>query len=508
MPAKKTAVIIGAGAGGLALANILARAGLSVHVYEKNGTPGGRMDILKAKGFTFDTGPSWYLMKDVFEQYFGLFNKKTSDYYELARLDPGYKVFYEDSQPICVGGDLGQTMQSFEQLEKGSSIKLQKYLDKGEANYRAALLYFLYNPFKQVSNLANKEIARALPSFAGIFTRSLHGYVSKHFARLELQQILEYPSVFLGASPFNTPALYQLMSYLDFKEGVFYPKTKGMYAITESLCQLGKDLDVNYHYDADVSKILVNNGAAYGVVANGKTVAADLVISNADLHFTETKLLEQQHQSYSKRYWSKRKAGPSALLLYLGIKGSLPELEHHNLFFVKNWRANFDKIYKEKVWPKQASIYVSRTTATDPSTAPKGHENLFVLVPLPPGTTEADYNVDEYVDAYLAQLEEMSGIADLRQRIVFKEIRTPDHFGLEFNAWQNTALGMSHTLRQTAFLRPSVKSKKVANLYYVGAGAQPGIGVPLCLISAQLVYKHLVKDWSAGAVKSVNKVSL
>jgi len=506
MSAKKTAVIIGAGVGGLALANILAKAGYAVTVYEKNATPGGRMGVLKQKGFTFDTGPSWYLMKDVFEQYFGLFDKKPSDYYQLTRLDPGYKVFFEETNPITVGGDLTQSLAAFENFEQGAADKLQRYLNRGENNYHAAMKYILFNPFKRISNLVTSEFLKALPSFAGIFTKSLHAYVSKQFKRVELQQILEYPSVFLGASPFNTPALYQLMSYLDFKEGVFYPKKQGMYAITEALCALGKELGVSYVYNAEVNKILIADGRARGVIVNGKTIDADLVISNADLHFTETSLVEPAYRTYPQSYWDKRTAGPSGLVMYLGVEGSLPELEHHNLFFIKDWRGNFDKIYREKVWPKQASMYVSRTTATDPSTAPKGHENIFVLVPLPPGTKDTNYDTDQYVDGYLAQLEKMSGIADLRTRIVFKEVRTPEYYGTTFHAWQNTALGMSHTLRQTAFLRPSVKSKKVENLYYVGAGTQPGIGLPMCLISAQLVYKHLVNDWSPSAIAAIKQV--
>lgn len=505
MPKPKTAVVIGAGVGGLAAANLLAKAGLEVTVYEKNSIPGGRMGQLKKHGFTFDTGPSWYLMKDVFEQYFSLFGKRPSDYYDLVRLDPGYKVFFEASQPITITTNFQQNLRTFEKRQKGAAQTLQAYVKQGQQNYQAALKYFLYNPFRRFSNLARTDVLRQMPSFASLFGQSLHSFVSKRFKQLELQQILEYPSVFLGASPFNTPALYQLMSYLDFKEGVFYPK-QGMYSLTEALSALGQELGVKYLYNSPAQKIISHGGQAIGVKVGEKEVKADIVISNADLHFTETQLLDPAAQSYSAGYWQKRTAGPSALLLYLGVKGSLPELEHHNLFFVKHWQKNFDQIYKDKTWPDQASMYVSKTTATDPSTAPKGHENLFVLVPLPPGVTATDTDVNHYVDHYLGQLETMSGISDLRTRVVYKEVRQPEYFGEAFNSWQNSALGMSHTLRQTAFLRPSVKSKKLRNLYYVGAGSQPGIGVPMCLISAQLVYKHLAQDWSAGPVSIIKRL--
>lgn len=506
MADNKTAVIIGAGVGGLALANILAKAGYNVTIYEKNSMAGGRMGVLKKDGFTFDTGPSWYLMKDVFSDYFALFGKKTSDYYELTKLEPAYKVFFETRDPVVITGNLQSNLKVFESIEEGAARKLGEYISRGEKNYYTALRYFLYNPFKRFSNLLKSDILSALPGFAGVFTRSLHGHVSSSFKKTELQQILEYPSVFLGASPFNTPALYQLMSYLDFKEGVFYPKKGGMYAVAEALCSLGEELGVRYKYNSSVSSIKVDNGIASGVIVDDKFVEADIVVSNADLHFTETKLLGSQYQTYPESYWLKRKAGPSALLLYLGVKGALPELEHHNLFFVKEWRRNFDQIYKDKSWPESASMYVSKTTASDKTSAPKGHENIFVLVPLPSGTLENAVLVDECVDGYLKQLEVLSGITDLRQRIVVKEVYTPEHFGEAFNSWENTALGMSHTLRQTAFLRPSVKSKKVKNLYYVGAGSQPGIGVPMCIISAQLVYKYLAEDWSPSAPTAIEKL--
>lgn len=506
--AAKKAIIIGAGVGGLALANILAKAGLQVTVYEKNAAPGGRMGQLKKQGFTFDTGPSWYLMKDVFSDYFGLFGKQPSDYYQLARLDPAYKVFFESVPPLTISSNFKQNLEAFKAIEPAADVHLQRYLAQGEKTYRLALKYFLYNPFRRFGSLLRPEILVNLPSFINLFGRKLHGYVKRHFKRLELQQVLEYPSVFLGASPFSTPALYQLMSYLDFKEGVFYPKQRGMHAVTESLVSLGQELGVTYHYGAVVDKIIVNNGVAGGVEINGKQHLADLVISNADLHFTETQLLEAPFRSYPKEYWNTRKAGPSALLLYLGINGELPELEHHNLFFVESWQDNFTDIYQRRRWPQKASMYVSKTTQTDPSTAPKGHQNLFVLVPLPAGSSKSSQEVDTYVSHYLNQLADMANISDLQSRIVVKEVRTPNYFGEAFNSWQNTALGLSHTLRQSAFLRPAVNSKRVKNLYYVGAGTQPGIGVPMCLISAQLVYKHLVNDWSAGAPTTIEEIKL
>ena len=489
----------------MATANILAKAGYAVTVYEKASAPGGRMGKLEIDGFTFDTGPSWYLMKEVFEQYFGLFGKRPEDYYSLKKLSPAYKVFYETRPPITITDFFEENSALFEAIEPGAGKRLGEYTANGERNYKSALTYFLYNTFTKPQTLLNREVIAALPAFLPVLGSSLHNYVARRFKTPELQQILEYPSVFLGASPFNTPALYQLMSYLDFKEGVFYPERRGMYAVTESLHQLGTELGVQYVFDSEVSHILTKDGRATGVQIGENEFSADIVISNSDLHHTETVLLEEKDRSYSESFWQKSEAGPSALLLYLGVKGELPELEHHNLFFVKDWQKNFTDIYEAKIWPEQASLYVSRTTATDPETAPAGHENIFVLVPLPPGVAPDQPTIDRFVERYLAEIEQLAGIPDLRARIVTKHIRTPDYFGEAFFAWQNTALGMSHTLRQSAFFRPSVKSKKVKNLYYVGGGVQPGIGVPMCIISAQLVYKHITGDGSPHALTDIRR---
>ena len=496
MSARQSAVIIGSGIGGLAVANILAKAGYQVTVYERAEMPGGRMGKLEVDGFTYDTGPSWYLMKEVFEQYFQLFDKTTSEYYELVRLSPAYKVFFETRGPITISGESEANFTQFEAIEPGAGAALRKYVADGEKNYKSAFDYFLYSTFTQPYRLLRWDVVKALPSLLPVILSSLHTYVARRFKTAELQQILEYPSVFLGASPFNTPALYQLMSYLDFKEGVFYPKEGGMYTIAESLYTLGKELGVTYVFSAEVEKIATNRGVVSGINVNGQKISADIVIANSDLHYTETQLLETTDQSYPESYWQKRQAGPSALLLYLGVEGPLPELEHHNLFFVRDWQKNFEDIYDNSIWPETASMYVSRTTATNPETAPEGYENLFVLVPLPPNVSQSGEVVDRFVEHYLEQLELLSGVPSLRSRISIKEIRTPDYFAEQFFAWQNTALGMSHTLTQSAFFRPSVKSKKVKNLYYVGGGTQPGIGVPMCIISAQLVYKHITNDGS------------
>jgi phytoene desaturase len=308
--------------------------------------------------------------------------------------------------------------------------------------------------------------------------------------------------VFLGTSPFEAPSLYRLMSYLDFEQGVFFPQG-GMHTVTEALVTLGTKLGVLYRPNTPVEGIEAKDGKAVGVRVNGAVIPADIVVSGADLAFTETQLLPRQYQTYPSSYWERKKAAPAALLLYLGVRGKLPELQHHNLFFVKDWQKNFGDIYTAKQWPQKASMYVSRTSASDTSVAPKGHENIFVLVPLPAGKELDAQTQQKLVDRYLAQLAQLSGIADLQDRIVSMKVRGPADFVNDFHAWQGSALGMSHTLRQSAFMRPNVKSKKVSNLYYVGGMTQPGIGVPMCLISAELVVKALTGDKSPGPIDTL-----
>lgn len=497
---KKHVVIIGGGIGGLATANILAKAGYSVSVYEKNSQLGGRAGLLKAKGFSFDTGPSWYLMPEAYAQYFSLFGYKTRDLLDLVRLDPAYKVYFgPDNKPEYVRSNVRSSRKLFGTLETDGDVIFDRYLSRSELAYNVSVAHFLYNPFTSIKTLVNRDVLRHIPSLVRLTSRSLHSYTKAYFKDLRAQQLLEYPAVFLGASPYMAPALFSLMSYLDCKQGVYYPMG-GMYTIVEALQRIGKELGVTYHTNTTVNQISIDNGITTGIKIGNEHVSADIVISNADLHHTETKLIEAKYQSYPQSYWDKAKAGPSAILIYLGVKGLLPQLEHHNLYFVKQWESNFKDTFEDKIWSKPASLYVCKPSATDPSVAPNNHDNVFLLVP-GPATELSATELKKLADYYIDQLAERIEQPDLRNRIVYQSQRGPNDFKEQYYAWQGTALGMAHTLRQSAFFRPSNKSKKVANLYYAGAGTQPGIGVPLCLMSAELVYKHIVGDHSSGPLK-------
>ncbi len=501
----KKVIIIGAGIGGLATANLLAKAGYEVSIYEKNQQPGGRAGILEIDGFRFDTGPSWYLMPDVFAHYFSLFNTSVDDELDLIRLSPAYKVFFENKPPLTITSDLEQDAHTFESVERGAGNKLKRYVAKSDEIYKLSLTHFLYTNFTSLSDFLKTAILRRGYTMTRLAFLSIDTYVSTFVKDLRLRQILEYPTVFLGSSPFTAPAIYSLMSALDFREGVFYPKG-GLYTIIERLVSIGNTLRVTYHYNTAVANIITKNGHAIGVtLATGERVMADIIISNADLHYTETHLLQSPaDRSYPNKYWNKREAGPSALLVYLGVKGTLPELQHHNLFFTDAWKENFQAIFEDKKLPQPASLYICKPSASDPTVAPAGFENVFVLVPLPAGLPLSDVDIIQAADDYLQLIEQQLNLPDFTKRISVKQIFGPNDFSEKFNAWQGTALGPSHILRQSAMFRTPNKSKKVKNLYYVGGATTPGIGLPMCLIGAELVYKRIIGEKRGGPIDGID----
>lgn len=503
---KKKVIIIGAGIGGMATANLLAKAGYEVHVYERQTGPGGRAGLLEEDGFRFDTGPSWYLMPEVFEHYFSLLGTTANDQLELVRLDPSYKVFFESADPITIRADIDDAAEKFDSIEPGAGASLRRYVAQAQYIYEMSLKHFLYTNVRSLRDLMKWEVLKNGPKFAFMALTSFDRHVSRYFKDARLKQILEYSMVFLGASPYKAPAIYSLMGALDFDSGVYYPKG-GIYALIEAMQRMSRTLGVTYYYGAEVCEILVKGGAARGVrLASGDTVDADIVISNADMYHTETKLLAPELRTYPESYWNKRTAGPSALLVYAGVKGELPEIEHHSLLFVDDWEGNFDAIYGRKRIPESASIYVSRASATDEKAAPKGHEALVLLVPLPAGVEVSRDECEALADKYIRQVGEMTGVTDLAERIVSRTVVGPGDFKERFYAWQNTALGPSHTLRQTAWFRMHNKSRKVDDLYYVGGSTIPGVGLPMCVIGAELIYKYLAGDVRGGRVEHIEGV--
>ena len=498
----KRAIVIGAGYGGMALANLLGKSGYKVEVYEKNQHLGGRIAAVKRDGFLFDLGPSWYLMPEIFEQYYGLFDASATKRLDLVRFSPGYRVFFEGKPSVDVMGDVSQDREFFESIEEGAGKKLEKYVRRSTLTYSLAVQYFLYNNFERLRDVVRWPVMKYAWRMLPLALQSLDRHISRIFHDIRLKQLLQYHMVFLGSSPFEAPAIYSLMTHLDFSSGVFYPR-KGMLSLVNDMQELGEVYDITYHTNSEVEQIIVVGGQAVGVrLSDGEEVQADIVVSNADTSFTETQLLEPEHQTYPSKYWQKRQPGPGALLVSLGVRGSLEGLLHHNLYFVEKWQDNFDDIYKNAKVPEHASIYVCNPTKTDPSLAPDGHDNIFVLMPIPAGVSLSCEQERELSRRVVQTMAEQMNVPDLAERIISKHIFGPQSFESQFYAWQYNAFGgESHKLLQSVVFRTNNQSKKVKNLYYVGAGTLPGIGLPMCLISAQLTYKKIIGDRRAGPLE-------
>lgn len=505
MESRKKAVVIGGGIGGLGLAALLGKAGYEVTVLEKNTQLGGRMRVYEEGGFRFDMGPSWYLMPDIFEQYFSLLDEKVTDHLELKRLSPSYRIIFKDSPTglVDIYSDLDKDAATFERLEPGSSKRMDEYLARAKRNYDISKAHFIYKNYNSIFDFFTLRMAIEGQKLS-VFT-PMHRYVSKFFKSDEMQKIMEYTLVFLGSSPYNTPALYSLMTYIDFGMGVFYPMG-GMHKIIEALVNIGKKHGVSYVTDAAVGEIRTVKGRAVSVVLeSGQEFLADVVISNADIHHTETKLLRNElDRTYPEAYWQKRTLAPSAFILYLGLKKKVPAFQHHNLLFSKDWKKNFGEIFDTPQWPTDPSLYICTPSVTDPSVAPADKENVFILVPIAPGLSYDEASLNAFGDKILQTMAREFNVPDLKEIIEVKKTFCSKDFESAYNSYQGTALGLAHTLFQTAIFRPNTVSQKVSNLYYVGGNTNPGIGMPMCLISAQLVYKRLTGDTSDGPLKHLN----
>ncbi|MGV8895064.1 MAG: phytoene desaturase family protein [Rhodoglobus sp.] len=504
-------VVIGGGIAGLATSALLAREGHEVTLLEGRPEVGGRAGSWQSEGFRFDTGPSWYLMPEVFDHFYRLLGTTADEQLRLVTLDPGYRVFFEgEADPLDILADRAENVALFESVEKGAGKKLDRYLDSAEETYTLAKRHFLYTTFADFRPLFTRDVLDRAGKFLRLLLQPLSSYVSHTFKSRKLRQVLGYPAVFLGSSPYLTPSLYHLMSHLDLSDGVLYPMG-GFTSVIRSIADLATAEGVTIITGAAATKILVERGATTGVeyTANGTTTtaASDIVVSAADLHHTETTLLEPAQQTYPERYWDTKLAGPSALLLYLGVEGSLPELEHHTLLFTREWEKGFDAIFgANPTVPDPASLYVCKPSGVDPDVAPDGFENLFVLVPIPADPTigrggvggEGDPRVEALADRVIQQIADWTGVADLASRITVRRTVAPGDFEHDLNSWKGTALGPAHTLKQSAFFRAGNVSKKVSGLYYVGGSTIPGIGLPMCLISAELIVKRLRGDTSTG----------
>lgn len=487
---KKSVHIIGSGFSALAASCYLAKFGFEVNVFEKNETVGGRARQWNKDGFTFDIGPSWYWMPDVFERFFTDFGKKPSDYYELIKLNPAYRVHFGVNDQITIKDNLNDIITEFETIEKGSGTALQEFIKDAKENYDIAIKDLVYKPGVSALELITPKTIQKL----GQFATSIKSTVKQKIKNRKLQQVLEFPVLFLGAKPSDTPAFYNFMNYADFGLGTWYPKG-GMYKVVEAMESLALELGVKIHTNSNVEKIIVKNKTAIGIQINKEVLICDIVLSGADYHHSE-QLLNIDNRAYSENYWNKKIFAPSSLLFFVGFDKKLNNLYHHELFFDVDFDAHAKDIYDEPQWPKEPLFYASFPSVTDETVAPKNQELGFFLIPLAPGIEDTELLRESYFVKIIERFEKITQ-QEVKSHILFKKSYCKNDFVTDYNSYKGNAYGMANTLLQTAFLRPKIKSKKVSNLFFTGQLTVPGPGVPPSLISgklaSELIYKNTTK---------------
>jgi phytoene desaturase len=486
---SKSVIIIGAGFSGLSAAAFMAKAGWNVTVIEKNGTAGGRARQLKEQGFTFDMGPSWYWMPDVFERFFKQFGKKVTDYYSLQRLDPSYRVYWSDTY-TNIPANYEQFRSLFESMEKGSGTRLDKYLKEASLKYEIGIQDLVYKPGQSVTEFLDwKIIKNALK--LDVFS-SIKSHVSKFFKNKRLRQLMEFPILFLGALPQNTPALYSLMNYADIIGGTWYPE-KGMFSIVDGMRKLAEELGVVFRYNENAEQIIIEKGAAKKLVTDKGEYVADAIISGADYQFTDSTLLPAAYRNYSDQYWNKKVLAPSCLLYYVGLNKRLNNVLHHSLFFDVEFDQHASQIYADPQWPDEPLFYLSVSSKTDSTVAPEGCENLVFLIPVASGLENDTEELREmYFQKILKRLERHTG-QSIADSIIYKRSYSVSDFKRDYNSYKGNAYGLANVLSQTAIFKPSCQSKKVKNLFYTGQFTVPGPGVPPSLISGEVVSKQVIK---------------
>ena len=496
----KKAVIIGSGFAGLSAASFLAKAGYDVTVLEKQSTPGGRARQLKEQGFTFDMGPSWYWMPEVFERFFNCFGKTTADYYHLDRLDPSYRIYWPDDT-VDIPANYEEIKKLFESIEPGSAVQLDKFMAEAAYKYNVGINKLVHKPGQSFTEFLDWDVIKGVFKL-DVFT-NMKKHVGKYFKHPKLREMMEFPVLFLGALPQNTPALYSLMNYADIKLGTWYPQG-GMYKIVEGMFCLAKELGVKFCFDCNVTGIKVDADIAKSVTAeiavnhqlSTINYFADVVVGAADYNFIETKLLPENCRTYTEDYWNKRVMAPSCLLYYVGLNKKLDNLLHHSLFFDTDFEVHGNEIYTQPQWPVNPLFYVSTTSVSDDAVAPEGCENLFFLIPVAAGLQgDTEELRDSYFERIIKRFEDRTA-QSIKENIIYKKSYSVSNFVNDYNSFKGNAYGLANTLMQTAVLKPSCKSKKVKNLFYTGQLTVPGPGVPPSLISGEVVAKEIVKQFA------------
>lgn len=487
---QPSVTIIGAGFSGLSAASTLAGRGFRVTVLEKNTLPGGRARNFSASGFTFDMGPTWYWLPDVFEDFFKTFGKQSSDFFELKRLDPSYRMYFGKDDYVNLPAGPENVVRVFEEIEPGSGKKLEKFLAEAEYKYKVGIGKFVRKPSLSVFEYIDPQLLGALLKMDVL--RSVSRVVRQSFRDIRLIRILEFPVIFLGATAAHIPALYTMMNWADIGLGTWHPMG-GMYSVVDGMYRLAVSLGVEFQFNAEVNRTLINGNKITGVVANEKEYRADYLVASGDYRHMEQIVLPEKYRDYSAKYWERRKMAPSALLFYLGINKKVKGLEHHNLFFDEDFDLHAAEIYSTPRWPTNPAIYVSCSSITDPSVAPEGMENIIVLIPVAPGLDDTDEVREKYYGMVIDRLEKITGDS-LKNHIVYKRIYSHRDFIADYHAFKGNAYGLANTLFQTAILKPRLRSGKISNLFYAGQLTTPGPGVPPTIISGQVVAREIEED--------------
>jgi phytoene desaturase len=492
MSKSRRVIVIGSGFAGLSAATQLAHRGYDVTLLEKNSMAGGRARVFSEEGFVFDMGPSWYWMPDVFDDYFARFEKKTSDYYKLVRLDPSYKVIFGPGQQVDLPANIKALRALFESIEPGAAAQLDEFLRQAAYKYEVGIKKFVWKPSRKLSEFLSLKLLYDVTRL-DVF-QSFASHVRKFFKDPRLLQLVEFPILFLGATAEKTPAMYSLMNYAEMTLGTWYPMG-GMHEIVRGMVSLAEEKGVKIILNQNVRHIAVEKGSATRVLTAEGTYEGDIVVAGADYHHVESNLLAEPYRNYTENYWDKRVMAPSSLLYYVGINKRVPKLTHHNLFFDEDLALHSEEIYENPQWPSRPLFYVSAPSKTDPSVAPEGCENLFLLIPVAPGLTDDTEEVREkYYNLVMERLEAYVG-EPVRPHVVYKRSYAHANFREDYNAFKGNAYGLANTLRQTAILKPSLKNKKVKNLYYTGQLTVPGPGVPPSLISGLVVAKEVEREF-------------
>lgn len=489
MGSLKHIVVIGSGFAGLSAACVLAKEGHKVTVLEKNSQPGGRASAWETDGFKFDMGPSWYWMPDVFENFFALFGKKPSDYYDLKRLDPGYRIYYGKDDLMDIPAAMDKLEAMFESIEPGSSSHLREFLEQAEYKYKVGMGEYVFRPSHSITEFIDWNLIKK--SFSMQLLTSLRKHVRDHFKNPKLVKLLEFPVLFLGATPQDTPAMYSMMNYADLALGTWYPMG-GMNEIVKAMVKLAEELGVVIKLESEVTKIEIADNKVSSIITTKETLQADFVIAGADYQHVDQKLLDKPYRNYTDKYWESRTMSPSSLLFFVGVNKKLDNIEHHNLFFDEDFEQHAKEIYTNPQWPSKPLFYVACTSKTDDTVAPTDGENLFFLIPIAPGLHDDDATREKYFDLVVDRFEHITG-ESIKDNIVVKRSYALNDFKADYHSFKGNAYGLANTLAQTAFFKPAMRNKHIKNLLYTGQLTVPGPGVPPALISGQIAAREAIK---------------